>query len=161
MYLEYQSSARKDLKLYAFLLAGILFTYAGTTVPSENCDESGRECAPWLIPVAFYLGILASTTSFVLLLKNGNWGSKVDLENHHLIWWDTRKYKEKQHVNFFDIKLIRIKIHSESPDTIQFYDSLGDLLAIPKQEIFPVPLVDWSHALVKNYPHINIEIENS
>ena len=60
--LQYSKSARSDWQTYLALLVGMVFTYAGATIdPASNCDASGRTCAPWLVYVAFGMGLLART----------------------------------------------------------------------------------------------------
>ena len=57
--LRHTSTSRRDVRVYGMLLVGAMFVYAGLTLdPASNCDASGRQCAPWLVPVAFFMGVV-------------------------------------------------------------------------------------------------------
>ena len=81
--LEYQMSARRHYRTYLVLLFGAFFMLAGLTVdPATNCDESGRQCAPWLVYVALGMGVLAVAAGVGLWGANRRWGSRLDLAQH-------------------------------------------------------------------------------
>ena len=67
----HQTSGRKDFRLYALLAFGLVFAFAGATIdPATNCDESGA-CAPWLVPVAFWMGVLATVAGLAAVYGLG------------------------------------------------------------------------------------------
>ncbi len=55
--MHYEISARKDWVIWAFLLFGLIFAYAGWMVdPASNCNNS--ECAPWIVYIGRWIGTL-------------------------------------------------------------------------------------------------------
>ena len=60
---------------------------------SEHRNASRRDFRSYalmLVPLAFCLGVLATSAGAALLLTNHEWGSRVDVQNRQLLWWDTR-----------------------------------------------------------------------
>lgn len=160
MQLEYSLSARRDFGSYALLLIGLVFAWAGATVdPAKNCDESGRNCAPWLVPIAFCLGVLAATSGMALLVKNYKWGSRLDLAQRRLYWWDTRLSPEVHSILLDEVARIKVRTVSDDSDKMFFFDRDGAMMPIPEQQIFPVPLEAWARGLLTYFPHIVIETE--
>lgn len=161
MQLERSMSARRDVRSYAVLFVGLIFVWAGATVdPAKNCDESGRECAPWLVPIAFCLGLLAATAGAGMLLANNRWGSKLDLAQRRFTWWHTSISREPQSISLDDVSRIKVRIVSEGSDNIFFYDRAGALMPIPKDEIYPGNYETWVRDLAAHFPHIVVEVEN-
>ena len=88
--LEYSMSARRDARTYLVLLVSLGFLFAGATVnPDSNCDASGRDCAPWLIPVALWMGGVGTAMGLGYLAFNRKWGSRLDMAQRRLVWWDS------------------------------------------------------------------------
>lgn len=160
MKLERSMSARRDFRSYALLLTGLLFAWAGATVdPARNCDESGRECAPWLVPVAFVLGVLATLAGTALLVGNRQWGSRVDLAQRRLLWWDSRRSPAAGSLLLDEVARIRVCPDSDSADRVLFFDHDGAPLPVPPEEIFPTPCEDWARDLAVHFPHIDVEVQ--
>lgn len=62
------SNSRRDPTVYMLLLVGAGFVYTGLTVdPASNCGLGGGECAPWLVPVAFAIGIVLAGLAMAML----------------------------------------------------------------------------------------------
>jgi hypothetical protein len=161
MKLEYQNCARRDFRSYAILVFGLIFVFAGVTVdPSTNCDESGRECAPWLVPMALGMGILASLAAMASLVRGGKWGSRIDLQQQRLYWWDTRESPTVHSIAFADIKRITVRVIDDSDDNLFFYDRDDVLLPIPKTENFPHTYEKWAQSVAIHFPHVVVEVEN-
>lgn len=160
MKLEYAMSGRRDFRSYALLLVGLVFVFAGATVdPAKNCDESGRECAPWLVPIAFCMGVLAATGGAAMLFNNYKWGSRLDLAQRRLFWWDTRRSPEIRSIALDDVSRIKVRTVSEGSDKMFFYDRAGAMMPIPEQEIFPFTPEGWARDLLAYFPHIVVEVE--
>lgn len=160
MKLERSMSARRDFRSYALLLVGLVFAWTGATVdPATNCDESGRECAPWLVPVAFVLGVLATLSGTALLLGNRQWGSRVELAQRRLVWWDTRVSPDPGSLLLDEVARIRVCPDSDSADSVFFFDRDGARLPVPQEEIFPTPCEAWARDLAARFPHIVVEVE--
>ncbi len=158
MKLEYRNSSRCDFGSYALLLVGLIFIWASVITNHTDCDESGLECEPWLLAVGFCLGVCAGVTGSYLLIKNFKWGSALDLQQHQLIWWDTRESAETRRLSLREIARIKVQADGGS-ETVLFYNSLGTPLIIPSDEIFPHPYQCWAHDVAARYAHITVEVE--
>lgn len=162
MKLEFRNTARRDFRSYMLLLVGLVFVIAGATVPpASNCDESGRACAPWLVPLAFCLGVLATAAGLALLFRNDQWGSRIDLEHRQLFWWDTRQSRAVHQLFLDDVARIQVRLVSDGSDNLFFYDRQGALMPIPKDEVFPHPYDSWATDLVAQFPHISLNVESN
>lgn len=160
--LDHRQSSRRDFRSYALLFVGLAFVLAGATVdPARNCDESGRECAPWLVPLGFCLGLLATAAGVTLLVKNFNWGCRVDLPRRQLSWWDTRQSDTVHQLALDEVMRIEVHITSEGSDQLRFYDRQGALLPVPKGDIFPHPYEGWARLLASHFPHIAVEVDHA
>lgn len=158
--LEYGNSARRDLRTYLVLGFGVFFTWAGATVaPSTNCDESGRECAPWLVPIAFCMGLLATAAGLGLWAANRRWGSRLDLDQRRLSWWDTAKSAETHAIALDDVSRIKVQHFSEGDDKLFLYDRDGALIRFPDERAVPYDAERWARDLAVHCPHIVVEIE--
>jgi len=161
MKMEYSRSSRRDFRSYVLLLFGLVFAWVGVTVdPARNCDESGRECAPWLVPLGFCMGVLAITSGLAMLFTNFKWGLRLDLEQRRLSWWDTRVSPEIRSISLDDVAQIEVRIASEGNDNIFFHDRDGVLMPVPKDEIFPYPYEAWVRELATHFLHIRVEVKN-
>lgn len=158
--LDYNMSARRDWQSYLALGIGIVFTYVGATIdPASNCDASGRSCAPWLVYVAFGMGLLAIATAVGLLGANRKWGSRLDLEHRDFIWWDTAVSEDHQHIALDAIHRIEVLRPSESRDSLLFYDERGALMRFTDKHVFPYNVQDWARDLAVHCPHITVEVQ--
>jgi hypothetical protein len=158
--LDYSMSARRDWQTYLALLVGMVFTYAGATVdPASNCDASGRSCAPWLVYVAFGMGLLAIAAAVGLWGANRRWGSRLDLAQRQFIWWDTAVSEDPQHIALDAIGRIKVVRPSESRDQLHFYDRQGALVPFTDKHVFPCNVQDWARGLAVHCPDITVEVE--
>ena len=158
--LEYSRSARRDWETYLILLFGMVFTYAGATVdPASNCDASGRSCAPWLVYVAFGMGLIGIATGVGLWGANRKWGSRLDLAQRQLVWWDSAVSEEPQRIALDAVGRIKVERPSESADFLHFYSSKGKLIRFTDKHVFPCNAQDWARELAAHFPHIVVEVE--
>ena len=158
--LEYSVSAWRDLRTWLILLVGLGFLYAGATVdPATNCDESGRECAPWLIPVAFWMGIVGTSMGLGLLAFNRKWGSRLDLGRRTLTWWDSAVSAERHDIALDDVARIKVQRFSESNDRMFFYDKHDAWIRFPEERGVPYDAERWARDLAVHYPHITVDVE--
>ncbi len=158
--LERSMSARRDVRSYLLLFVGLIFAWAGATVdPSKNCDESGRECAPWLVPVAFVIGVLSSLSGAAMLAANRRWGSRLRRDERRLDWWDTRVSPGVRSLSLDDVARIRVRIVSDGSDRIFFYNRAGALLPFPAEEVAPPAYEEWARYIHREFPHIAVEVE--
>ena len=111
--LEYHMSARRDFRTYLILAFGACFVMTGLIVdPATNCDASGRQCAPWLVYVALGMGVLAVAAGVGLWGANRRWGSRLDLAQHRLLWWDNAMSEEPQSIALHTVSKIKVQHHS-------------------------------------------------
>lgn len=160
--LEYHMSARRNAGTYLVLLVGLFFMWAGATVdPDSNCDASGRECAPWLVPIAFWMGAVATSMGLGMLAFNRKWGSRLDISRRSLFWWDSVMSAETQRLALDDITRIKVQHRSESTDRVLFYGQDGALVRFTKERVVPYHSEQWARDLATHFPHIVVEVEEA
>lgn len=153
----YQTSGRKDFRLYAVLAFGLVFVFAGATIdPATNCDESG-ECAPWLVPVAFWMGVLASLAGLTGIVRNFRRGSRINARTGELHWWNEVHASASGSLNLADVSVIRVDTSSDS-STVKLLDGEGGLLPFAGTEVLPSRLEQWARGVSKMQPHIVVEL---
>ena len=77
--------------MWLLLTVGLIFFGTASTIdPAENCSEDGRECAPWLVPLAGGFGALVALGAGLNMLANPNRGSLLDPATGDLVWWQGR-----------------------------------------------------------------------
>jgi hypothetical protein len=156
--LTYDRSARRDVSFYLLAAVGLVFTYAGATVdPARNCSEGG-ECAPWLVPVAFVMGVVAVFGGIGMLWANPRWGSRVDMSTRMLVWWNDNLAPGEHRIPLDLIGTVRVKYGIDERDVFLF-DRQGQPLSFPRDEVTPYSRrEDWARALAAEAPHIRVEI---
>ena len=160
--LEYHMSARRHYRTYLVLAFGTFFMWAGLTVdPATNCDASGRQCAPWLVYVALGMGVLAVAAGVGLWGANRRWGSRLDLAQHRLLWWENAMSEEPQSIALHTVSKIKVQHHSESSDRLFFYDQVGVLIRFTEERAVPYHYETWARDLATHYPHIKVEVEEA
>ncbi len=158
----YRRSARTDVRMWLMLVFGIIFFWTGSMLrPEENCSEDGRECAPWLVPIAQGFGALVGLAALATMLANPRRGSFVDPATGDLVWWKGRIGSvggDEGRIHPSRIGKMRIVRQDESDDDVHLYDLDGNRLFWFDQDVIPWPYERWADKLAKAWPHIEIEI---
>lgn len=153
----HQTSGRKDFRLYALLAFGLVFAFAGATIdPATNCDESGA-CAPWLVPVAFWMGVLATVGGLTGIVRDFRRGSRINVRTGELVWWNEIHPSASGSLKLSDVAIIRVDASSEST-TVMLLDGQGQLLPFAGVEVLPGRLEQWARGVAKLQPHIRVEL---
>lgn len=153
----HQVSGRWDFRFYLLLAFGLVFAFAGATIdPATNCSEDG-ECAPWLVPVAFWMGVIASLGGVMGILRNPRRGSRINAETGELVWWNEARAKELRSMKLADVSVIRVDTSSDS-STVKLLDAKGELMPFEGAEVVPWRLEDWARGVAKLYPHIRVDV---
>ncbi len=158
----YERSARRDLRYWAMLLVGLGFAWAGSTIdPATNCDSSG-ECAPWLVPIAKWIGIGFSMSALGMLWVNPRRGSRIAPETGELTWWKNSVSSggDKGQIHPERIGRIRIVSQSDGDDEVHLYDLDGQRQPHFDCEVIPWPYERWARALGAAWPHIVVETDD-
>lgn len=159
---SYRRSARTDWRMWLLLTFGLFFFWAGSTIdPADNCSEDGRECAPWLVPLAQGLGAVVALSAALNMLANPNRGSFIDPKSGDLIWWQRRigaSGGDEGRIHPSNIGKIRIVHGDESDDEVHLYDLAGERLFWFDNEVVPFPYDRWAARLAARWPHIVIEV---
>ena len=149
--------------MWLLLAVGAIFFWTGVVVdPRDNCSEDGRECAPWLVPLAQGLGALFGIGAALNMLANPNRGSFVDPATGDLVWWQGRIGKEggdEGRIHPSRISKIRIMRHDDSDDSVSLYDLDGERLFFFDTEVIPWPYERWAERMAARWPHISVEVE--
>jgi hypothetical protein len=158
--LRQASNSRRDVRVYGMLLVGAMFVYAGLVVdPASNCDASGRQCAPWLVPVAFVMGVALAGSALAMLVHARRWGSRLDIEARTLWWWDNAVSPGEHAIALGDVARIRVQRPEESEDRVFLYGHDGELLRFPSEGGVPYDAVQWAEDLATHFPHIRVDVE--
>jgi len=155
--LIHQTSGRRDFKLYAVLAVGLVFVFAGATIePARNCSEDG-ECAPWLVPLAFWLGALASLLGAMGLIRNPRRGSRINARTGELMWWNEVHASASGSLNLADVSVIRVDTSSDSA-SVQLLNGKGEVMHFGGVDVVPWRLEAWARGVAKLQPHILVEL---
>lgn len=159
--MDYEHSARRDFRWWGLFLVGAVFLYAGSVVdPATNCDPSGRECAPWLVPIAKWMGAAFGLLGAARLVANPRSGSRIDPVTGDLVWWQERcgtSGGKEGRIHPSQISVIRIVPQSEDMDEVHLYDLGGVRQPYFDGEVIPWPFETWAKRLGEKWPHIRIE----
>ena len=154
----HQTSGRRDIRMYGLLGVGLVFVYAGATIdPATNCS-SGGECAPWLVPVAFWMGVLATLGGAAALLRNPRRGSRINQRTGELMWWDETHSPDVRSLKLADVAVIRTDTSTDT-STVMLFDRQGELMPYAGADVTPGPYPKWAHGVAKLYPHIRVEAD--
>lgn len=158
---SYRRSARTDWRMWLLLVFGLIFFGAASAIdPAENCSEDGRECAPWLVPLAQGFGALVALGAGLNMFANPNRGSFIDPATGDLVWWQGRigtSGGDEGRIHPSQIGKIRIVRQEDSDDEVHLYDLEGNRLFWFDQEVIPWPYERWAEQLAARWPHIEIE----
>jgi hypothetical protein len=158
---SYRRSARTDWRMWLLLVFGLAFFWAGSVVdPTDNCSEDGRECAPWLVPLAQGFGSVIALGAGLNMLANPNRGSFIDPATGDLIWWKGRigsSGGDEGRIHPSQIGKLRIVRQDDSDDAVHLYDRAGDRLFWFDEEVIPWPYERWAERLAAAWPHIVVE----
>lgn len=158
---SYRRSARTDVKAWLLLAFGLAFFAAGSMIdPADNCSDDGRECAPWLVPLAQGLGAVFALGAGLNILANPNRGSFVDPATGDLVWWQGRVGNnggDEGRIHPSRIGKLRIVRQEDSGDAVHLYDLEGNRLFWFDEAVIPWPYERWADRLAARWPHIEIE----
>lgn len=156
---SFERSARTDFRVWALLIVGLIFVYAGYSIdPRDNCDESGN-CAPWLVPVAAIMGLAATAGGLGQLWANPRRGSRIDPQRGELIWWNGRTTRSEGDGGqiAFD-RIARIDLGQNREDGhVSLYDQDGERQPYFDQEVIPWPADKWVDHLRHCSPHLIVD----
>jgi hypothetical protein len=156
----YEHTARRDLRWWMLFLVGAGFVYASYVADPANCDEAGRNCAPWLVPIARWMGAIFGLLGAVRLVTNPRQGSRIDSETGDLIWWQERfgaTGGKEGRIHPSRISRISIVSQSDSMDEVHLYDLDGARQHHFDGEVIPTPFEGWAKKLAEKYPQLRVE----
>ncbi|MFT3723101.1 MAG: hypothetical protein QM773_05890 [Hyphomonadaceae bacterium] len=153
----HRASGRTDFRFYLLLAFGLVFVFAGSVVdPATNCSQDG-ECAPWLVPVAFWMGVVASLAGIAGLIRNPRRGSRINARTGELQWWNEAHSGDVRSLRLADVAMIRVDTISDT-STLRLFDRQGELMPFAGAEVVPWRLEAWAREIGKLQPHIRIEM---
>lgn len=158
----YERTARRDVRWWGMFLVGSMMCYGASMVePAKNCDESGRECAPWLVPLAMLIGGAFGFLGATRLVINPRNGSRIDTGTGDLVWWQERfgtSGGKEGRIHPSRISRISIVSQSDDMDEVHLYDLAGERQHYFDGEVIPSPFEAWAKSLAAAYPHIKIDV---
>lgn len=158
---SYRRSARTDFRIWLLLIFGLVLFWAGAAIdPADNCSEDGRECAPWLVPLAQGIGAIVALGAALNMLANPSRGSFIDPVTGDLVGWQGRvgtRGGDEGRIHSSRIARLRIVSQDDSDEVVHLYDQDGKRLFWFDQEVIPWPYERWAEQLAARWPHIVIE----
>ena len=158
----YERSARYDIRWWGmFLVGSIMCVGASMVEPANNCDESGRQCAPWLVPLAMLVGGSFGLLGAARLAANHRNGSRIDPVTGDLVWWQERfgaSGGKEGRIHPSQISRIAIVSQSDDMDEVHLYDLIGERQHYFDGEVIPSPFEQWARTLAEAYPHIRVDM---
>jgi hypothetical protein len=158
----YERSARRDIRWWGMFLVGSMMCYGASMVePAKNCDESGRQCAPWLVPLAMLVGGAFGVLGAARLVANPRNGSRIDAGTGDLVWWQERfgtTGGKEGRIHPSRISRISIVSQSDDMDEVHLYDLAGERQHYFDGEVIPSPFEGWARALAEEWPNIRVDV---
>lgn len=157
--MHYENRARRDLRWWMLFAVGSTMFIATFYADPGNCDEFGRNCAPWLIPIAKVVAGIFGLLGAAKLVANTRSGSMIEPATGDLVWWQDRVGSSGGHggrIHPSQIGRIRIKSDSDS-DEVSMYDLSGERQPFFDGEVIPWPFETWARKLTERWPHIQVE----
>lgn len=155
----FERSARTSLHYWAMLAVGLVFAWAGSVIdPATNCSADG-ECAPWLVPIAQWMGILIALAGLGHLWANPRRGSRIDPHTGDLVWWQNRVAGgpgDEGRIHPSQIGRICLQSDGDS-DILHLYDLAGERQPYFDVDVIAWPYDRWIDRLVAQWPHIRVE----
>ena len=159
--LTHERSARRDLGIWLMLTVGLGFVAAGVSVaPQDNCNSAGA-CAPFLVPLAKWMGVFVTLMALGQLAANPRRGCRIDPETGDLIWFRNRTARHPGQAGRIPparISRVTIRRTSDGADAISLHDLDDQRQPWFDAEVLPWPEDRWAQTLVARYPHIRLEI---
>ncbi len=158
----YERSARRDIRWWGMFLVGSMMCYGASMVePAKNCDELGRQCAPWLVPLAMLVGGAFGVLGAARLVANPRNGSRIDKGTGDLVWWQERfgtSGGKEGRIHPSRISRISIISQSDDMDEVHLYDLAGVRQHYFDGEVIPSPFENWARALAEEWPNIRVDV---
>jgi hypothetical protein len=154
--LSFNRPARRSTMIYLVLAVGAIFAFTALSIdPKVHCVEYG--CPGWLRGIAGSLGTLLALGALTALMKNSEWGSRVDRDARRLIWWVGPPPRKEHSVAIDEIAVVRVETKWDS-DKIFIRDGAGKRIGIP-EECVPAPFMLWAEVFMREFPHVKLETD--
>ncbi len=152
----HQILGRKGSRSYLMLVFGLGFVIASLAVdPATNCHGSS-ECAPWLAPLAFGMGVWFALGGLLGLLRNPRRGSRINARTGELMWWKEIHASASGSLMLADVAVIHIDTTSDTY-TVKLFDALGALMPLGGAETITWRLQQWARDVKQRYSHIAVQ----
>lgn len=152
--LNYRRSARTSPTFYVILSLGLIFALGTLAIdPAKHCVEYA--CPLWLRALGVGLGLLFSVGALNALLKDFQFGSRLDVEKRALVWWEGIPPIQEQAILMDRVKAVVIDSFSDN-HRLYFLDVHGESIRISNQCI-PTPYDQWAAEVKRLFPHVEIQ----
>jgi len=151
--LSVRKTGRTSLMFYALAGVGTIFVIAAISLdPAQSCTE--YPCPLWLRSVAGGLGALFGFGGLAAIVKNYQFGSRVDLDTGTLYWWECYPPIVERPIDLARIARIEIEPGSDQVP-VRLFDQTGNRVPISAQ-CLPWPYHRWAERLKQRFPHLRI-----
>ncbi|MFZ5821254.1 MAG: hypothetical protein ACOYYJ_15265 [Chloroflexota bacterium] len=154
VHLNYHRSARTSPTFYVILALGLIFALGTLALdPAKHCVEYA--CPLWLRALGVGLGLLFSVGALNAIMKDFQFGSRLDVEKRALVWWEGIPPVQEQAILMDRVKAVVIDSFSDN-HRLYFLDVHGESIRISNQCI-PTPYDQWAAEVKRLFPHVEIQ----
>jgi hypothetical protein len=154
--LSFNRPARRSTMIYLVLAVGTIFAFTALSIdPKVHCAEYG--CPGWLRGIAGSLGTLLALGALAAVMKNSEWGSRVDRDARRLIWWVGAPPRKEHSVAIDEIAVVRVETKWDS-DKIFIRDRAGKRIGMPEVCV-PAPFMLWAEVFTREFPRVKLETD--
>jgi len=152
--LNYHRSARNSPTFHIIMILGLIFTLGSLAIdPATHCVEYA--CPLWLRALGGGLGLLFFTGAAHAVVRNFQFGSRLDVEKRALVWWEGIPPVQEQALPMDQVKAVVIDSFSDN-HRLYFLDVHGESIRISNQCI-PTPYEQWAAEVRRLFPHVEIQ----
>ena len=154
--LSFNKPARRSPVVYLVLAVGLFFVFTVFSIkPGVHCVE--YDCPRWLRGIALGLGSLFALGALAALVRNSEWGSRVDREARQLLWWVGVPPRKEHSFAIDRIAVVRVQTSGDS-DSLLLRDDMGKRIGMPDSCV-PAPFLEWAKAFTREFPHVKLETD--
>ncbi len=151
--MEYHKTARTSPLFYILVVMGSIFVIGGVTLdPVKSCVEYA--CPLWLRGLAVGLGLLFGLGGLNAIIRNFQYGSRLDLERRALVWWEGVPPITENAILMDSVKAIVI---DSSLDNNKVFLLDANEKHIPfSDQCIPHPYEKWADRVKQAFPHVTV-----
>ncbi len=151
--MEYRKTARTSPLFYILVVMGAIFVIGGFTLdPVKSCAV--YDCPLWLRGLVVGFGFLFGLGGLSAIIRNFQYGSRLDMERHALLWWEGVPPITENIIPMDTVKTIVIEADSDN-SKVYLLDVEENRIRLSGQCI-PYPYKTWAEGVKQSFPHLTV-----